>query len=311
MNDPVAELRSRVRGRVIPDEPLSRHTTYRIGGPALALVRPVCTDDVVNTIRYCNESGTRWLALGLGSNVLAPDEGLDAVVVKLGKGMDEVVEGAGGTERWRVGAGLPTPRLAKLSAAAGLRGAHRLIGVPGTVGGGVATNAGAHGQQYSDIVRSIEFVDRAGCVRSAPGDQIPWSYRDSGLEDVVVTAAVVELQPDDPADLEHEVRHYLRWRRGGTPFDEPCCGSVFRNPAPLRGGKAQAESRTAGQLIDAAGLKGFRVGAAQVSKLHANYIVNLGGATAADVRAVIDAVRSRVLAESGTELELEVKVIGS
>ncbi|MBI3982224.1 MAG: UDP-N-acetylmuramate dehydrogenase, partial [Gemmatimonadetes bacterium] len=283
---------------------LARYTTYRIGGPAAALVEPRSVDDVVATLGFAREAGLRWLALGLGSNVLISDAGFDGIVLRLGKGLDAVRVTAPDT--WVVGAGLPTPLLARRSAAAGLAGAQRLIGVPGTVGGGVYMNAGAHGQDLSQLVRSVELVEPDGAVRERNAATIPWRYRASGLDGCVVVGATLRFASGDPGDLERDIRRHLAWRKAGTPFDEPCCGSVFRNPDPVRGG----ERRTAGQLIDAAGLKGFTLGRAQVSQLHANYIVNLGGATAGDVKAVIDTVRERVLKEFSVELELEVKIIG-
>lgn len=302
MSSGLGELAARVRGPVRLHEPLARHTTYRIGGPASAMVLPSCGDDVVEVLRHCSETGSRWLALGLGSNVLIDDDGFEGIVIKLGKGMDEVVEGVDGPECWRVGAGLPTPRLARKTAAAGLGGVQRLIGVPGTVGGGVAMNAGAHGQEFGGVVRSVELIDSGGSLRVIQGSEISWGYRQSGLGDVIVTAAVLQFAPGDPHEFERDVQRHLAWRKQGTPFDEPCCGSVFRNP----GG-----SRTAGQMIDALGLKGLSVGGAEVSHKHANYIVNTGTATAADVRAVIETVRTRVVEEYGVELELEVRLVGS
>ncbi len=294
------ELSSRVRGQVVFDEPLARYTTYRIGGPAGALVKPQGVEDVSEVMRFCAESGTQWVVLGLGSNVLISDRGFQGLVVRIGRGMD-VVEREAGSASWRVGAGLPTPRLARQTARAGMAGVHRLIGVPGTVGGGVFMNAGAHGQEFRDCVRSVELVDAHGSAHTMSGADIAWQYRSSGLQGIV-TAAALELAPADPDDLFAEIRRHFRWRREGTPFDRPCCGSVFRNP----GG---SETRTAGQLISAAGLKGFQVGGAQVSTKHANYIINAGNATAADVLAVIDAVRERVLVEFRVELQLEVQVI--
>ena len=152
---------------------------------------------------------------------------------------------------------------------------------------------------FSDT-RAVELVDASGEARVVPGARLGWRYRSSGLEGVVVVRALLELVPGDPEKSKQELALYLKKRREGTPFDEPCCGSVFRNPG---GG------RTAGQLIEAVGLKGHRIGGAQVSPKHANYIVNLGNATAGNVLAVIEAVRARVRAEFGIALELEVKLI--
>ena len=300
------ELASRITGEVRFDEPLAGYTTYRIGGPAAALVFPSTTDDVVNALEFAAETGSRWLALGLGSNVLVADRGFDGIVIRVGRGLDAVQRGAGGDEtRWTVGAGAPTPLLARQTAAAGLAGLHRLVGVPGTVGGGVFMNAGAHGQDFSQVTQAVELVDGDGTVRSLAGSEIRWAYRSSGLGERVVVGATVQLTPADPKELEKEIKQHFRWRKVGTPFNERCCGSVFRNPpAPDDG-----EARSAGQLIDALGLKGHRVGGAQVSPKHANYIVNTGHATASDVLAVIGQVQGKVLAEYGVELQLEVRVI--
>ncbi len=148
-------------------------------------------------------------------------------------------------------------------------------------------------------------------MRSLPGAEVPWQYRSSGLVGSVVVGAVVQLTPGDPRELQKEIKQHFRWRKAGTPFNERCCGSVFRNPSAPGGAppSGSEESRTAGQLIDALGLKGHRVGGAQVSSKHANYIVNTGGATADDVLAVIEQVRGKVFAEYGVELQLEVQVI--
>ena len=286
------------------DEPLARYTTYRIGGPAAALVEPRSAEDVAAALAFAGETGSRWLALGLGSNMLIADAGFDGVVIRIGKGLDHATAVAPDT--WVVGAGLPTPLLARRTAAAGLAGVHRLVGVPGTVGGGVVMNAGAHGQDFASVVQSVRTVAPTGAVTEVSGGALRWEYRDSGLRDVVVVATTLRLEPAARGDLEADVRRHLAWRKVGTPFDEPCCGSVFRNPEPPSG----EERRTAGQLIDAAGLKGFTIGRAQVSPMHANYIVNLGGATAADVQRVIDAVHQRVQQQFGVELELEVKLLG-
>jgi UDP-N-acetylmuramate dehydrogenase len=292
------------------NEPLAPYTTYRIGGPADVMVEPESVEEVAQALAMTREAGVPWLALGLGSNVLIADAGFRGVVVRIGKGLAEV---RGDGARWHVGAGFPTPLLARRTAAAGLAGVHRLVGVPGTVGGGVYMNAGAHGQEFRQVVRRVDLVTAAGAVEQRRAAAIAWQYRSSGLDDVVVVGAELELEPDDPARLETEVAEHLRWRKAGTPFNEPCCGSVFRNPsAQGAAGQRGREGgpRTAGQLIEAVGMKGFRIGGAEVSRLHANYIVNTGAATACDVLRVIEAVRARVVAEGGTELVLEVKLIG-
>jgi UDP-N-acetylmuramate dehydrogenase len=159
------------------------------------------------------------------------------------------------------------------------------------------------------VVTEVALIDRDGRRRTVLGNDVPWRYRESGLEGTIVLSAILQLAPADAIDLEKEVLKHFRWRKAGTPFNEPCCGSVFRNP-PAESLPAGGP-RTAGQLIDSLGLKGFRVGGAQVSHKHANYVVNVGGATASDVRSVIDVVRGRVQRGYGVELALELQVVGA
>ena len=301
-------MRDTIAGEIARDVPMAKLSTYRIGGPAAIVVSPSSPDDVAAVVQACAESETPILTLGLGSNVLCPDEGFPGVVIRMGKGLgrldaasDEEDEGL-----WTVGAGLPTPRLAKLSVEAGWSGAHRLIGVPGTVGGGVVMNAGAHGQDFSQIVRRVDVVTCSGALEHRAASSIPWQYRDAGIRDAIVVGCQIALSRAPVADLQRDTKKYLQWRQRGTPFKEPCCGSVFRNPEP----DSDGVRRTAGQLIDGLGMKGFAIGGAMVSPKHANYIVNTGSATPGEVMAVIDAVRERVRTELAIELELEVKVLG-
>ena len=313
----IRELQTRVGCPVEFDRPLTPYTTYRIGGPATAIVNARSARDVAAALRFAAESGARWLVLGLGSNVLISDHGFDGIVVRLAQGLRRIVRGVGGDKTvWAVGAGVPTPILARRTAKAGLAGIQRLVGVPGTVGGGVFMNAGAHGQDLSQVARTVDVVDDRCEVRSVPASQVAWRYRGSGLDGAIVVGATLRFSRGDPAELLDDIRQHFRWRRAGTPFTEACCGSVFRNPAPPPCREAEgaegaegAGGRTAGRLIDACGLKGFRIGGAQVSHKHANYIVNTGGATADDVLGVIEAVRKRVNKEFGLELQLEVKIV--
>jgi len=300
-----ARLRASVRGEVREHEPLARYSTYRIGGPATVLL-PSDSEDIVAGLRLAVAEGVPWFALGLGSNVLLPDEGISALVVRLGKGLDRVVaEGA----RWRLGAGLPAPLAARKTAEAGWSGLHKMVGVPGSVGGGVFMNAGCHGTSWSDVVRTVTVVEPGGEVVVLDRQAIPFAYRRSGLEGRVVIETEVELRAEQAARLTEEVNDLFRWRQEGTPFNRPCCGSVFKNPAAAPAGP-EGRVMTAGRLIEAAGLKGFAVGGAEVSTMHANYIVNTGVATAGDVRAVMAAVQEGVLRRFGVTLEPEVRLIG-
>jgi len=302
-----AGLRIRVRGEVREGEALARYSTYRIGGPATVLLAG-SADDVGNAVRFAVTEGVPWFALGLGSNILLPDAGLDALVIRLGKGLDQLVRD-GGT-RWRLGAGLPAPLAARRTAEAGHAGLHRFVGVPGTVGGGVYMNAGCHGGEWADVVERVTVVDADGDLRVLEHREIPFGYRRSGLDHRIVVEAEIALEPEDPARLGAELAELFRWRQQGTPFNQPCCGSVFQNPGGASW-KREDGPRTAGQLIEASGLKGFRIGGAEISPMHANYFVNTGDATAADVGALIAHARRVVEEEFGVRLETEVKLISA
>lgn len=301
-----AGLRARVRGEVREGEALGRYSTYRIGGPATVLLAG-SVDDVGGAVRFAVAEGVPWFALGLGSNILLPDAGLDALVIRLGKGLDQLVRD--GT-RWRLGAGLPAPLAARRTAEAGHAGLHRFVGVPGTVGGGVYMNAGCHGGEWADVIERVTVVDADGDLRVLERREIPFTYRRSGLDRRIVVEADVVLEPQDPSRLSAEVAELFRWRQQGTPFNQPCCGSVFQNPGGASW-KREGGPRTAGQLIEASGLKGFRIGGAEISPMHANYFVNTGDATAADVVALIAHARRAVEERFGIRLETEVKLIAA
>lgn len=288
----------KLRGRVLEHEPLARYTTWRIGGPARFLALPADVEDVQHAVGFAREQGLPWTVLGLGSNVLVKDAGFPGVVIRLGKGLDRF-EMKGATAV--VGAGLPTPLLARRTAESGFVGVERFIGIPGTVGGGVYMNAGCHGAEYAEIVTEVTVLESTGKIRILSRKQIPFGYRASNLGHVVVLEAKLGLGEESPAKLKEIQSRLLRWRKAGTPFDQACAGSTFRNP----GGP-----KSAGMLIDECGLKGYRQGGAQISTLHANYFLNTGQATAADMLRLIDHVRRTVRKRTGVDLALEVQVIG-
>jgi UDP-N-acetylmuramate dehydrogenase len=303
----VAALRDRIQGTVRESEPIARYSTYRIGGPATVLF-PKTAEDVSSAVKLAAEEGISWFALGLGSNILLPDDGLDALVVRMGKGLDRLHQAADG--KWTLGAGLPAPLAARRTAEAGFAGLHIFVGVPGTVGGGVYMNAGCHGGDWSEVVETVTVIDSTGREAVLARKDVPFTYRRSGLDGRVVLETKVRLRQEEPKRLEEAVAEMFEWRQRGTPFNQPCCGSVFKNPAGPSW-KNQDGPRTAGQLIEATGLKGFSIGGAQVSPMHANYFVNTGTATAADVRGLIDHVQRAVEQRFGVRLEPEVKLIGS
>lgn len=285
------------RGKVLEQEPLARYTTWRLGGPARYLVLPADTDDVVKALELARERGLPWLVLGLGSNVLVKDGGFPGVVIRMGKGLDRF-EMKGATAI--VGAGLPTPLLARRTAEAGFAGVERFIGIPGTVGGGIFMNAGCHGAEFAEVVTEVTVMDAKGKVKQLSRKQISFKYRASNIDGIVLEAKL-GLAEEPPAKLKELQGKLFRWRKAGTPFDQPCCGSTFTNP----GG-----AKTAGMLIEECGLKGFSIGGIQVSPLHANYFVNNGTGTASDALKLIEHVRKTVAKKTGVALQLECKVIG-
>ena len=294
---PPPPAKVKFRGRVLENEPLGRYTTWRLGGPARYLVMPADVEDVVKALDLARERGLPWVVLGLGSNVLVKDGGFPGVVIRLGKGLDRF-EMKGATAI--VGAGMPTPILARRTAEAGFVGVERFLGIPGTVGGGIYMNAGCHGAEFAEIVTEVTVMDAKGKVKQFSRKQISFKYRSSNIDGIVIEAKL-SLGEESPAKLKELQGKLLRWRKAGTPFDQPCCGSTFKNP----GG-----AKSAGTLIDECGLKGTAVGGVEVSSLHANYFINKGNGTAADALKLIEQVRKTVAKKTGVELELECKVIG-
>jgi UDP-N-acetylmuramate dehydrogenase len=287
-------------------EPVGRYSTYRIGGPATVLL-PKAAEDVGVALALASAAGVPWFAIGLGSNILLPDDGLDALVIRLGKGLDYLHQDG---DSWTAGAGLPAPLAARRTAEAGFAGLHIFVGVPGTVGGGVYMNAGCHGGDWSEVVERVTVVDSSGLDRVLSRREVRFSYRRSGLDGRIVLETTVQLRREEQARLDEAVAEMFEWRQRGTPFNQPCCGSVFKNPEGPSW-KRENGPRTAGQLIEAVGLKGFSVGGAQVSPMHANYFVNTGTATAAEVRKLIEHAQKVVRERFGVRLEPEVKLIGS
>src|SRR5258706_2723109 len=287
------------RGKLLEHEPLARYTTWRLGGPARYPALPADSEDVVRALELAQDRGLPWLVLGLGFNVLIKDGGFPGVGIRLGKGPDRF-EMKGATAI--VGAGMPTPILARRTAEAGFVGVERFIGIPGTVGGGIYMNAGCHGAEFAEIVTEVTVMDPKGKVKQLFRKQISFKYRSSNIDGLVLEAKL-GLGEESPANLKELQGKLFRWRKAGTPFDQPCCGSTFTNPS---GG-----TKTAGMLIDECGLKGFTVGGAQVSTMHANYIINKSTATASDVLKIIEHIRKTVTKKTAVTLELECKIIGT
>lgn len=279
-------------------EPLRRHTTFRIGGPADVLVVPRTADELHAVVTWLYASAEPFVVLGRGSNVLVSDRGVRGAVVKVGGGLDRV--------RWdgpRVvaEAGSALPRLSFRAARRGLSGVEFAAGIPGSVGGGVVMNAGAHGHSLQEVVRAVRVVGPWG-EATWPAEALEFGYRTSRLQRTSAVVVEVELELS-PAPVEEVLERTQRWlqQRGATqPVRLPSSGCIFRNPP----------GDAAGRLVELSGAKGMREGGVEVSTLHANYMVNTGGGRAEDVLRLVERVRERVRRTFGVELELEVQLVG-
>jgi len=280
-------------------EPLARHTSYRIGGPADLLVRPDSAAELAIVLRAARARGVRVSLLGGGSNMLVGDGGIRGVVVKLGRGFRRVEWRDAGV---RAGAAVQLGRLARDSVARALSGLEHAEGIPGTVGGALFMNAGAYGGEVAGVADGVEGLDEAGEPVTLGADVLAFTYRRAHLPaGFVVTAVSFRLRPDDPAIVRERLDGARAKRLASQPQGQPNAGSIFKNP---RGDHA-------GRLIEAAGLKGWRVGGARFSERHANFIVNDGRARAADVQALMAIAQRAVWERSGVWLEPEVRLVGS
>ncbi|MDX8404881.1 MAG: UDP-N-acetylmuramate dehydrogenase [Mariprofundus sp.] len=277
-------------------EAMARHTTLGVGGPARWFFRPSDRDALVNAIELC-PADVSLLALGRGSNILIPDSGLNALVVDLSDLNALLFDGCS----VHAGAGVRMSRFARLCAEHGLSGGEFLATVPGDIGGGVAMNAGAFAQQLSDTLVNVDLLLRSGEVVRMDANALMMSYRHSELpEQSLVLGASFSLYPDSPDQIRERMRT-MRSRRSATqPLSLPNCGSVFKNP----------QGDHAARLIEAAGLKGFAIGGARISEQHANFIVNTGEASSADIAALIVRAQREVKAQFDISLEPEVRMPG-
>lgn len=284
---------------VLQDEPMSRHTTFRIGGPAKRMAFPSSREQLVLLLSFAKNYGANPLVIGNGSNLLVPDEGLDRLVIDTSANLNRVERGSGNTVLADAGATLA--RTADLACKSGLTGLEFAHGIPGSLGGAVSMNAGAYGGEMKDVVVSTRYLDHDLNLCEVVGAAHDFGYRHSVFSDTdcVVLGSTLALTPGDPAEIRARMLDLSERRRSRQPLDLPSAGSTFKRPA---GGYAAA-------LIDAAGLKGYAVGGAQVSEKHAGFVVNRGGATFDDVLRLMDHIRSEVLRTSGVELEPEVKII--
>jgi UDP-N-acetylmuramate dehydrogenase len=276
-------------------------TSFRIGGPAALFVEAEDDDDLGAVVTTIAATDVAVAVIGKGSNVLISDEGFPGIVLRLGKGYRWAARDAGAVT---AGGAMPLPALAGVALRHGLTGLEFGVAIPASLGGAVKMNAGAHGRSMSDVLARVEvfLLDPGGGRRSIPASEAGFRYRTSALPPrAVVVGAVASLRTGEDDDIRERMEEAREWRRRTQPLAEPNCGSVFKNP----------EGAHAAQLIEAAGAKGLRIGGAQVSEKHANFIVADPGASAADVWTLIERVRELVSSRSGLRLETEVQLLGA
>ena len=281
---------------VLENEPMSRHTTFEIGGPAECFVRPRSADEVREVLRACRDAGAPWRVIGCGSDLLVADAGVVGVVIEIRDNLSAIT--VEGTEIV-AGAGATNAAVAEAACAAGLSGYEFASGIPGTIGGAAIMNAGAYDGEFSQVCESVTCLTPEGELTVVSAADAEWSYRHSVFDarGYIVVEATLSLVEADPARIRARMDELARKRAAKQPLDMPSAGSTFKRP----------EGHYAAALIDEAGLRGFAVGGAQVSEKHTGFVVNAGGATSRDVAALVDEVRKRVLAHSGVELECEVR----
>ena len=280
-------------------EPMSLHTTFRIGGPADLFVTPGSIQAVADSIRICKETQTPYAVIGNGSNLLVSDTGYRGVIIQIGRNLNQVsVNG----EEIRAQAGAMLSVIAKTALSESLTGFEFASGIPGTLGGAAVMNAGAYGGEMKDVLTEVTVLTREGEIRTIPAEKLEMGYRTSlaAKNGWIILEAVLKFQKGDAEAIRGRMEELKMQRVTKQPLDLPSAGSTFKRP----------EGYFAGKLIMDAGLRGFTVGGAQISEKHCGFVVNKGGATADDVRNLICAVQKKVQEDAGVKLEPEVKFLG-
>ncbi len=295
----VNALRTLEVGSVREEEPLRRHTSFKIGGPARIFVEPESQAGIITMLEWVRDHRVPYFIIGQGTNVLISDQGLDAVVISTSRGLKTVEVGQ---DHLRAGSGVLLTKLANTAAKAGLSGLEFAISIPGTLGGALVMNAGAHGSSMVAVVQTVTVWDPVLGVHDIDACEAEFAYRQSRFQKTPWFAldAVLKLTPGDSAQIRQAMAHHMDYRKRSQPVGEANAGSIFKNPLP----------QYAGQLIEQIGAKGWRVNDAVVSERHANFIINRGSARALDVLQLMRRIRSAVHQRTGVVLRPEVRWIG-
>lgn len=286
--------------KIKENAPLAAYTTIKIGGPADLLIEPSSLQELQEAMKVIRMHGVPWRAIGRGSNLLISDKGIEGVVIRLGAGLGHLeIDGDVVT----VGGGYSLVSLATSISKKGLSGLEFASGIPGSVGGAVYMNAGAHGSDISKILKKAHILFDDGSMKWLSVEEMDYSYRTSILQKRrpgIVLQAVFQLAKGNTSEIVARMQKNKDYRKETQPWNFPCAGSIFRNPLP----------QFAGKLIEDAGLKGYRMGGAEISEMHGNFIVNAGNAKASDVLDLIEVVKKTILEQFGVKMETEVEIIG-
>ncbi|OIK14030.1 UDP-N-acetylenolpyruvoylglucosamine reductase [Bacillus sp. MUM 116] len=300
MDGLITQLQELNIGKVKQNELLANHTTIKIGGPADLFIEPSSTENLIKVMEVIRKQHLPWRAIGRGSNLLVSDKGIEGVVIKLGSGLDQLT--VNGSEI-TVGGGYSLVSLATKISKMGITGLEFASGIPGSVGGAVYMNAGAHGSDISKILTKALILFEDGTMEWLTNEEMEFTYRTSVLQKKrpgIVMEAVFKLQAGEKTGIVAQMQKNKDYRKETQPWNFPCAGSIFRNPLP----------NYAGKLIEVAGLKGYTIGGAKISEMHGNFIVNAGNATAGDVLALIQFVKDTIYSLYEIKMETEVEIIG-
>ncbi|MBN2259195.1 MAG: UDP-N-acetylmuramate dehydrogenase [Clostridiales bacterium] len=291
-------LKKIVQGRLLFNESMKNHTSLRIGGPAEVLVVPKDETDLVNLLLFASNESIKTTIIGAGTKLLVSDDGVRGIVIKISNCLSGLTISGCEVD---VGAGYNLGKLSRYVGKIGLSGLEFAVGIPGTIGGGVVMNAGAHGFSFSDVIASVRTISFSGVRNDFSLDELGFGYRQSIFQgdELIVLSARLTLKVDDIHVISKKMDVNLKWRKENQPLDLPNVGSIFVNPT----------GKVAGKLIDEAGLKGYMIGDAQVSEKRCNFIVNKGNATARDVKRLISYIKERVYEKFQISLECEVRFI--